>query len=223
MEEKKKASEIVPKATMQRYPIYLKALRKLKAQGVNRVLSSELSELVDIKATTIRRDLSLLGYLGKQGFGYDVDKLIVVFNEKLGTGFDEKIILIGVGNLGHALLNYNRWDYVVGEIAMAFEINENLIGEIQGVPVYHISELEQRIPHNCHIAILTASQNIQEVVDRLHNCGVIGLIDFTHQHFQLPKGMILKEIDIVSNIQELIFETNTMDKFNRLGAETADE
>ena len=206
-------NSIVPKATMQRYPIYLKALRKLHSQGITRVLSSELSELVDIAATTIRRDLSLIGCLGKQGFGYEVDRLIEVFNEKLGTGFDEKIILIGVGNLGHALLNYNRWDYVVGEIVMAFEINEELIGEIQGIPVYHIDELEQRIPERCRIAILTASTNVQDVVDRLKNCGVLGLIDFTHQHITVPKGMTLKQIDIVANIQELIFETNTMQKF----------
>ena len=204
--------EIVPKSTSQRYPIYLKALRKLKSQGVSKVLSSELSELVSIPSTTIRRDLSFIGNLGKQGYGYDVDKLIEVFNHKLGGGFDEKIILIGVGNLGHALLNYNRWDYVVGEIVMAFEINYNLIGEVKGIPVYHIDELEQRVPKDCRIAILTASTDIQEVVDRLSKCGIMGVIDFTHQHFNVPKGMILKEVDIVSNIQELIFETNSIKK-----------
>jgi redox-sensing transcriptional repressor len=204
---------IVPKATMQRYPIYLKALRKLHSQSVNRVLSSELSELVNIAATTIRRDLSFIGCLGKQGYGYDVEKLIQVFNEKLGTGFDEKIILIGVGNLGHALLNYNRWNYVVGEIVMAFEIDEKLIGTVKGIPVYHIDQLEEKIPKNCRIAILTASTDIQNVVDRLYRCGVLGLIDFTHQHISVPKGMILKEIDIVANIQELVFETNTLKKF----------
>ena len=204
---------IVPKATMQRYPIYLKALRKLHSQNVNRVLSSELSELVNIAATTIRRDLSFIGCLGKQGYGYDVEKLIQVFNEKLGTGFDEKIILIGVGNLGHALLNYNRWNYVVGEIVMAFEIDEKLIGTVKGIPVYHIDQLEEKIPKNCRIAILTDSTDIQNVVDRLYRCGVLGLIDFTHQHISVPKGMILKEIDIVANIQELVFETNTLKKF----------
>ena len=129
---------IVPKATMQRYPIYLKALRKLQSQGQTRVLSSELSELVSISSTTIRRDLSFIGCLGKQGYGYEIDRLVKVFNEKLGTGFDEKIILIGVGNLGQALLNYNRWDYVVGEITMAFDIKPETLGEKKGIPVYHI-------------------------------------------------------------------------------------
>jgi redox-sensing transcriptional repressor len=207
--------KVVPKATTQRYPIYLKALRKLQSQGVKKVLSSELSELVDIASTTIRRDMSFIGCLGKQGYGYDVDRLIKVFNEKLGTGFDEKIILIGVGNLGHALLNYNRWDYVVGEIVMAFDKNPKLVGEIMNVPVYHIDELEEKIPKDCRIAILTASSDVQNIADRLYKCGVVGLIDFTHTHFKVPKGMILKEIDIVSNIQELVFETNTISKLKK--------
>ncbi len=204
---------IVPKATMQRYPIYLKALRKLHSQGMTRVLSSELSELVDISSTTIRRDLSFIGCLGKQGYGYDIEKLINVFNEKLGSGFDEKIILLGVGNLGQALLNYNRWDYVVGEVVMAFDINPEVLGVKNGVPIYHIDELEQRIPSDCHIAIITVSQDCQQLVDRLAACGITGLIDFTHQHFKVPRGVILKEIDVVSNIQELIFETNSAKKF----------
>ena len=208
-----KNNSIVPKATMQRYPIYLKALRKLHAMNVSRIMSSQLSELVGVTATTIRRDLTFIGCLGKQGSGYEVEKLIEVYNEKLGTGFDEKIVLIGCGNLGQALLNYNRWDYVVGEIVMAFDIDPEIIGEKKGVPVYHIDELEQRIPSDCHIAILTASSDSQAIVERLHKCGVIGLIDFTHQHIQVPKGMVLKPIDIVSNIQELVFETNSIRKF----------
>ena len=65
----------VPKATLQRYPVYLKALRKLQKNGVERIMSKELSSFVDIEPTTIRRDFSFLGNLGKQGYGYDVDKL----------------------------------------------------------------------------------------------------------------------------------------------------
>ena len=102
---------------------------------------------------------------------------------------------------------------MVGEIVMAFEIDEKLIGTVKGIPVYHIDQLEEKIPKNCRIAILTASTDIQNVVDRLYKCGVLGLIDFTHQHISVPKGMILKEIDIVANIQELVFETNTLKKF----------
>lgn len=74
----------VPKATLQRYPVYLKALRRLQKNGVKRIMSRELSSFVDIEPTTIRRDFSFLGNLGKQGYGYDVDKLIDIFNQQLG-------------------------------------------------------------------------------------------------------------------------------------------
>ena len=102
----------VPKATLQRYPVYLKALRKLKRGGTQRIMSKELASVVNIEPTTIRRDFSFLGNLGKQGYGYDVNLLIDIFNQQLGMDFDEKIILVGAGNMGRALMKYNRWDYV---------------------------------------------------------------------------------------------------------------
>ncbi|MBO4358562.1 MAG: redox-sensing transcriptional repressor Rex, partial [Erysipelotrichaceae bacterium] len=78
----------ISKSTLKRYPVYLKALRKLSEDGVKRIMSSELSEYVDIKSTTIRRDFSLIGQLGKQGYGYDVDELIKIFSRELGEEYD---------------------------------------------------------------------------------------------------------------------------------------
>lgn len=202
----------VPKATLQRYPIYLKALRKLYNSGVERILSKELSEFVNIESTTIRRDFSFLGNLGKQGYGYDVSKLIEIFSQELGLDFDEKIILIGAGNLGRALMKYNKWNHVVGEITCAFDISQDRQGVRFGIPVYDLSELEEKIPQGCRIAILTASTNVQETVDRLIKCGIVGLVDFTHEHIQLPKGVAIKNIDVVSSIQELVFETNSLNE-----------
>jgi hypothetical protein len=119
----------VPRATLQRYPVYLKALRKLKQDGVDRIMSRQLADYVGIESTTIRRDFSFLGNLGKQGYGYNVDSLIQIFSDQLGVSFDEKIILIGAGNLGRALLNYNHWNHVVGEIVCAFDLKpENVKG-----------------------------------------------------------------------------------------------
>lgn len=204
-------SEHVPKATLQRYPVYLKALRRLQKNGVKRIMSRELSSFVDIEPTTIRRDFSFLGNLGKQGYGYDVDRLIEIFNSELGVDFDEKIILVGAGNLGRALLNYNKWDYVVGEVACAFDIDPEKQGEVFGVKVWPMDELEEHIPEGCRIAILTISHDVQETIDRLVANGITGIVDFTHQHFKAPHGVVIKSIDVVSSIQELVFITNSMD------------
>ena len=132
------AGKNVPKATLQRYPVYLKALRKLKRGGVERIMSKELASVVNIEPTTIRRDFSFLGSLGKQGFGYEIDRLIEIFNAQLGMDFEEKIILVGAGNMGRALMKYNKWDYVVGEIVCAFDINLDRQGVRFGIPVYDL-------------------------------------------------------------------------------------
>ena len=104
----------ISSATLHRYPIYLKALRKIKKDGKEKIMSNELAKYVNIKSTTIRRDFSLIGTLGKQGYGYNVNDLIDIFSKELGGEYNEKIILIGCGNFGKTILNYNHWSDVVG-------------------------------------------------------------------------------------------------------------
>jgi len=198
----------VPKATLQRYPVYLKALRKLKANGVDRIMSKELGKYVSIEPTTIRRDFSFLGTLGKQGYGYKVDDLIRIFSDELGVNFDEKIILVGVGNLGKALLNYNKWNHVVGEIVCAFDIDPTIDAP---VPVYHIKTLKDHLPEGCRIAILCFSSNVQETVDMLVDNGIKGIVSFAMEHFTVPAGVSVRQIDVVASIQELVFETNSLE------------
>ena len=202
----------VPKATLQRYPVYLKALRRLQKNGIKRIMSRELSSFVDIEPTTIRRDFSFLGNLGKQGYGYDVDRLIDIFNQQLGVDFDEKLILVGACNLGRALLNYNKWDHVVGEVACAFDVDPEKQGSQFGVNVWSMDDLEEKMPKGCRIAILTISHDVQATVDRLVKAGITGIVDFTHQHFKVPRGVVIKSIDVVSSIQELVFITNSMNE-----------
>ena len=199
----------VPKATLQRYPVYLKALRKLKNEGVTRVMSKELADIVSIEPTTIRRDFSFLGSLGKQGYGYSVQLLIDIFSEHLGVSFDEKIILVGAGNLGKALLNYNNWNHVVGEIVCAFDLYPENIKDAS-VPVYSINNLAEHIPDGCRIAILCISRDVQETVDRLVNNGIRGIVSFTTDHFTVPANVSVRHIDVVASIQELVFETNSL-------------
>lgn len=200
----------VPKATLQRYPIYLKALRKLKSEGNDRIMSKQLADYVGIESTTIRRDFSFLGNLGKQGYGYNVDELIKIFNDQLGVNFDEKIILIGAGNLGKALLNYNHWNHVVGEIVCAFDLRPEDVQKGASVPVYNIKDVGEKMPKGCRIAILCINQNVQETVDLLVKNGIRGFVSFSLEHFSVPQGVYVKSVDVVASIQELVFETNAM-------------
>lgn len=204
----------ISKATLKRYPVYLKALRKLSDDGIKRIMSSELSEYVDIKSTTIRRDFSLIGQLGKQGYGYDVNELIKIFAKELGEDYDEKMILIGVGRLGTAILNYNNWNHVAGEIVCAFDLQPEKRNKEPkvNVPVYHINDLREKMPEGCEIAILCIPSGAQEIVNLLHDLGVKGIVNFTREHFVLPEGMIKRDVDVVSTIQELVFEVNSLNK-----------
>ncbi len=201
----------VPKVTLQRYPIYLKALRKLKQLGVKKIMSSELAKYVDILPTTIRRDFSLIGRLGKQGYGYDVDELIEIFSNQLNIDFDERIVLIGVGNLGKALLKYNNWDHVLGEVTCAFDKDPDNIGDIN-VPLYNINDFAKYKPQGCRIAILCVSENVQETVNMLVENGIKGIVDLTHEHFVVPEDVHVRYVDIVSSIIEVVFEVNEDDR-----------
>ena len=204
----------ISKATLKRYPVYLKALRKLSHNGVKRIRSTELSEYVDVKATTIRHDFSMIGQLGKQGYGYDIDELIRIFADALGEDYDEDMILIGVGRLGKAILNYNNWNHVAGEIVCAFDLKPEKRNQEQqvNVPVYHISQLKEKFPKGCEIAILCIPSGAQEIVNELHELGVKGIVNFTREHFVLPEGMIKSDVDVVSTIEELVFEINSLNK-----------
>lgn len=199
---------MIPEATLHRYPLYLKALRRLKLQGKERISSKDLSELTDVEATTIRRDFSFFGSLGKHGVGYEIDSLIEHFEKELGVQFDEKIILVGAGNLGKALLHYNRWSHVVGEIVCGFDVDPKVIDPEADFPIYPVTELKEHIPKGCRLAIITGDLFLQQTIDNLVECGIIGIIDFTNEHFTVPKSVTVKNIDVVSTIQELVFAIN---------------
>ncbi len=92
------------------------------------------------------------------------------------------------------------------------DVDPDKCGEKFGVEVYPMEQLEQKIPDGCRIAILTISHDVQETVDRLVACGIKGIVDFTHQHFKVPKGVVIKVVDVVSSIQELVFQTNSFDE-----------
>ena len=201
----------IPKVTLQRYPIYLKALRKLKELGVKKIMSNELAEYVDILPTTIRRDFSLIGHLGKQGYGYDVEELITIFTDQLNINFDERIVLIGVGNLGKAMLKYNNWDHTLGEITCAFDLHPENVTDVD-VPLYNIKDFATYKPEGCRIALLCVSTDVQATVDMLVANGIRGIIDLTHEHFTIPDDVHIRYVDIVSSIIEVVYEVNRDDQ-----------
>ena len=125
----------IPKATARRLPLYYRYLLLLNDEGKDKVSSTELAEAVQVDSASIRRDFSYFGALGKRGYGYDVKNLLSFFKKILNQDTLTNVALVGVGNLGHALLNYNFKRSNNIRISCAFDINPEITGKItQGGP-----------------------------------------------------------------------------------------
>lgn len=118
----------IPKATAKRLPLYHRYLRVFKNMGKTRVSSTELSEAVKVESATIRRDFSYFGALGKRGYGYDIDALLDFFGKTLSQDRLTTVALVGVGNLGNALLNYNFKNQTIYEsVLLSISIRISLV------------------------------------------------------------------------------------------------
>lgn len=201
-------ADLIKDDSIKRYPVYLKTCRKLKRQGYSMTQSKELEEYTRIDARTIRKDLAKLGKLGIKSKGYDLDVLINGLSEALGMESKEKIILVGVGDLGGALLNYNAWSNVTGEIVCAFDEHPEKSKYKGKINIYKISELKKRMPEGCRIAILCTSTHTQDIVDKLIDNGIKGIVNFTLQPIDVPETVSINTVDLVSNIQELVMKLN---------------
>lgn len=197
----------IPQATAKRLPLYYRFLESLQASGKHRVSSSELSEAVKVDSATIRRDFSYFGALGKKGYGYNVNYLLTFFRKTLDQDEITKVILIGVGNLGTAFLNYNFTKSNNTKIEMAFDVDEEKVGKKVGdVPVYHMDELEDKVDDSIEIAILTVPAHVaQPITDKIVKAGVKGILNFTPARLSVPEGVRIHHIDLSVELQSLAY------------------
>ena len=198
----------IPKATAKRLPLYYRYLLLLNDEGKDKVSSTELAEAVQVDSASIRRDFSYFGALGKRGYGYDVKNLLSFFKKILNQDTLTNVALVGVGNLGHALLNYNFKRSNNIRISCAFDINPKITGKItQGVPVYSMDEMKQQIAdQQIRIAILTVPQaTAQNTADEMIEAGIKGIMNFTPIRLSAPNGVRIQNVDLATELQTLIY------------------
>lgn len=198
----------IPKATARRLPLYYRYLILLNEEGKEKVSSTELSEAVQVDSASIRRDFSYFGALGKRGYGYDVKSLLGFFKKILNQDTLTNVALIGVGNLGHALLNYNFKRSNNIRISCAFDINSDLTGKIvSGVPVYDMKDMIEQIrEQQITIAILTVPQiNAQKTANEIVEAGVRGIMNFTPVRLSAPAGVRIQNVDLATEFQTLVY------------------
>ncbi|QVK11683.1 redox-sensing transcriptional repressor Rex [Weissella ceti] len=207
----------IPKATAKRLPIYYRYLNILLDSGVTRISSNELAKAVKFDAATIRRDFSYFGALGKRGYGYDVKELMEFFGDILNQDSLASVALVGVGNLGHALLNFNFHQSSNARISAAFDVNPDIVNTIQsGVPVYDMDELEVQIrEQRIEVAILTVPAPVaQEIATRLADANIQGILNFTPLRLDVPKNVRVQNVDLTNELQTLLYFINTFDGNN---------
>ena len=205
------AEHDIPRATAKRLPIYYRYLKLLLDAGTTRVSSNELSDAVKFDAATIRRDFSYFGALGKRGYGYDVKALMTFFGEILNQDTLASVALVGVGNLGQALLNFNFHQSSNARISAAFDINEDIVNTIQaGVPVYSLDDLEKQISdQRIDVAILTVPAPVaQDLANRLAKAGVHGFLNFTPLRLDVPSDVRVQNVDLTNELQTLLYFIN---------------
>ena len=173
----------ISQAVVFRLPRYYRYLGELLEDGVERISSNDLSIRMKVTASQIRQDLSCFGEFGQQGYGYNVEELRTEIGHILGVDNRHRIIVVGVGNLGRALIQNFHFNDAGFLLEAAFDVSPALIGgEVAGVPVLGMSELERFIPeHRPDVAVLTVPQSVaQTTADRLIGLGVRGFWNFTN-------------------------------------------
>ena len=173
----------VSDAVIRRLPRYYRYLDDLHLKGSVRISSSVLGEKMGITASQIRQDLSCFGEFGQQGYGYNVDELRREIGRILGVDKSHRIIVVGVGNLGRALIQNFHFNDAGFLLEAAFDVSPDLAGaEVAGVPVLNVTELERFVPaHKPDVAVLTLPQSAaQQMADRLIGLGGRGFWNFTN-------------------------------------------
>ena len=202
------ASRRIPEATVARLPVYLRSLMEVADDKLATISSERLAELAGVNAAKVRKDLSHLGSYGTRGVGYDVEYLLLHINRVLGLTQDWPVVIVGVGNLGHALANYRGFSARGFRIAALVDADKSKVGEtVAGLEVRHLEELPAiAVEEAIAIGIIaTPASSAQEVADRLVGSGVTSILNFAPAIISVPAGVSLRKVDLSIELQILSF------------------
>lgn len=198
----------VPGATVARLPVYLRVLHELAESGHGTVSSEGLARLAGVGSAKVRKDLSHLGSYGTRGVGYQVEELVFHISRELGLTEGWAVVLVGVGNLGHALAGYGGFAGRGFRIAALLDTDPARVGEVVGGQVVRpLSELEAVVTETgVSIAVLsTPAGAAQEVCDRLVAAGVTSVLNFAPVVLSVPPGVDVRKVDLALELQILSF------------------
>jgi redox-sensing transcriptional repressor rex len=207
---KTEKSNSIPRATAKRLSLYYRIFKRFNAENIEKANSKQIAEAIGIDSATVRRDFSYFGELGRRGFGYDVKKLMNFFANLLNDNSITNVMIVGVGNMGRALLHYRFHERNKMKIVMAFDTDDySDVGTTtnDGIPIYGISQIKEKIQEgNVKTAILTVpSVKAQEVASVLVDAGIKGILCFSPVHLSVPKDVVVQYVDLTSELQTLLY------------------
>src|SRR5438067_5657558 len=184
----------IPEATVARLPVYLRSLLEVAESKTVTISSERLAEMAGVNAAKVRKDLSYLGSYGTRGVGYDVEYLLFQISRELGLTQDWPVVIVGIGNLGHALANYRGFGARGFRIAALVDADASKVGEQVGdLRVRHLDELPA-IAGDGAVAIgiiATPAGAAQDVADRLVQAGVTSILNFAPAVITVPPDVSL--------------------------------
>ena len=198
----------IPEATVARLPVYLRSLLEMADAHIVTISSERLAEMAGVNAAKVRKDLSYLGSYGTRGVGYDVEYLLVQISRVLGLTQDWPVVIVGVGNLGHALANYKGFAARGFRVAALVDADRTKVGEkIGDLVVQPIDELPDIVAadHPAIGIIATPAPAAQGVADRLVEAGVTSILNFAPAIITVPRGVSLRKVDLSIELQILSF------------------
>jgi redox-sensing transcriptional repressor len=198
----------IPVTTVSRLSVYLRCFSQAARGGQETLSSKELAERTGINSAQVRKDLAYFGQFGRRGVGYAAESLAREIEGILGLDRDWKVVVIGTGRLGTALMMYSGFKNMRFRIVAAFDTDPDKIGwEMEGVPVRDLKELdavarEQKVD----IAILAVpADHARETAALVAAAGIPAVLNFSPARLGLPEGVLLRDVDLTSELEALTF------------------
>jgi len=205
---KKAGRPIIPRKTIYRLSIYLRCLARLKENEIGTVSSEALAKAAGVKPTQLRKDLAYFGTFGTRGLGYDVAELSGKISDELGTSSLQPVVLIGVGNLGLALLSYRGFEKEGFEIIAAFDAEPRRQRDKKiKQPILGMEELPAFLrEHNVKMAILSVPTAVaQTVANTLMESGVMGILNFAPIVLDVAEDVMVNNVNLAIELENLSY------------------
>ncbi len=198
----------IPEATVARLPVYLRALTALVEQGTVTCSSEALATAAGVNSAKLRKDLSYLGSYGTRGVGYDVDYLRYQIAREIGVTQDWPVVIVGIGNLGHALANYSgfrsRGFRVVALLDADPQRHDEVVAGVDVRPFRDLAEIVHE--HGVAIGVIaTPAAAAQDVADTMVSCGISSILNFAPAVLTVPPGVDVRKVDLSIELQILAY------------------